>query len=251
MSTAQKGYYETIKLLLNYCPDINTNLLNAEDNNGFTALMLAARSGHPEIVKLLLERGANDDKGKSAMLLATMRGHLDIVQLLLDHHADINLSDDNGYTTLSLAVECEIWTCSRCCMNEEPTLTPLRVSEILMMAGQPCFSLLRPGIWTLSDFCWNAAPRSMLPRVITKITGGLPPLLLAVIRGFADIVTLLLKYGARGNDATEDGKTALMIAAQEENQQMSNLPQEYCTGVNAAMGSGSPPLIQADGNANL
>lgn len=107
MSTAQKGYYETIKLLLNYCPDINTNLLNAEDNNGFTALMLAARSGHPEIVKLLLERGANDDKGKSAMLLATMRGHLDIVQLLLDHHADINLSDDNGYTTLSLAVECE------------------------------------------------------------------------------------------------------------------------------------------------
>ena len=83
MSTAQKGYYETIKLLLNYCPDINTNLLNAKDNNGFTALMLAA------------------------MLLATMRGHLDIVQLLLDHHADINLSDDNGYTTLSLAVECE------------------------------------------------------------------------------------------------------------------------------------------------
>jgi ankyrin repeat protein len=62
--------------------------INKTDNNGCTALMLAARNGHPEIVCLLLEQPAIDldvfnHHGETALMLADTGNHPQIVLLLL------------------------------------------------------------------------------------------------------------------------------------------------------------------------
>jgi len=60
--------------------------VNASANNGWTALMLASRCGHYNIVRLLLEAGADvnakDDDGSTALMLASRNGYIDIVRLL-------------------------------------------------------------------------------------------------------------------------------------------------------------------------
>ncbi|KAI0830595.1 ankyrin [Trametes gibbosa] len=61
--------------------------INAPDENGYTALHLAADRGHAEVVKVLLERGADrgikDEDEFTAQELAEVAGHDEIVTLLL------------------------------------------------------------------------------------------------------------------------------------------------------------------------
>ncbi|KAI0639688.1 ankyrin [Trametes polyzona] len=62
--------------------------VNAKDENGYTALHLAADRGHTEVVRVLLERGADreikDQDGFTAKELAEVAGHDEIVNLLSD-----------------------------------------------------------------------------------------------------------------------------------------------------------------------
>ena len=56
-----------------------------------TALDIAARHGHVEIVQILLDHGvALQNGGRSALLVAVMHNHSDIVRLLLRYGADVN-----------------------------------------------------------------------------------------------------------------------------------------------------------------
>lgn len=76
--------YKTIVQLL-----LNANAqVNIQDDRGVTALMYAAVNGQPDIVRLLLDVGADpnipsEEEGLTALTMATFRGHLDIVRLLL------------------------------------------------------------------------------------------------------------------------------------------------------------------------
>ncbi|RPB21249.1 ankyrin, partial [Terfezia boudieri ATCC MYA-4762] len=59
-----------------------------------TALYSAAYSGHADVVRLLLEKGANieatrSDDGATALDSAAYSGHADVVRLLLEKGANI------------------------------------------------------------------------------------------------------------------------------------------------------------------
>jgi len=60
--------------------------VDAKNNDGFTALMLVSFSGHDDIVKTLLDAGADKDAkcGKyiTALTIASARGKVAIVQML-------------------------------------------------------------------------------------------------------------------------------------------------------------------------
>ncbi|MDA8576048.1 ankyrin repeat domain-containing protein, partial [Candidatus Marinamargulisbacteria bacterium] len=77
--------------------------------NGSTALMIAAQKGHEEIVKLLLEKGADanlaQNNGCTALMLAAGVGNNNIVELLLEKGADANLAHNNGWTALMIAAQ--------------------------------------------------------------------------------------------------------------------------------------------------
>ncbi|XP_024541349.1 ankyrin repeat domain-containing protein 17-like isoform X1 [Selaginella moellendorffii] len=116
--------------------------VNAQDQYGYTALMIAAQSGHVEVFRLLVHAGADmnlkNRKGETAICLATYsgwleqlekilldsilcdllkvenfkplhfaswRGNLEGVSKLLKHGYAVNLLDEEGYSPLMLAAK--------------------------------------------------------------------------------------------------------------------------------------------------
>lgn len=69
---------------------VRTNVdINARDIHGFTPLILAAYSGHIEVVKILLLAGANprltDNNGVNATTYAISQGHLEIADIISEY----------------------------------------------------------------------------------------------------------------------------------------------------------------------
>jgi uncharacterized protein len=88
--------------------------VDATDRHGNTPLMLAARDGHLDAVRVLIERGANLNVtakyGLSALMLAIVRGHAEVAQTLINAGADLGIRGRGaigfeGKTALDLAEE--------------------------------------------------------------------------------------------------------------------------------------------------
>jgi ankyrin repeat protein len=98
------GRADIVKLLL----ELGANV-DAKNFYGKTALMYAVAVGRTDLIKILLEKGANvnarDDYGNTVMLLASSYGRSDIVKLLLERSADINAVHDGGKTALTITTE--------------------------------------------------------------------------------------------------------------------------------------------------
>ncbi|XP_029905650.1 KN motif and ankyrin repeat domain-containing protein 3 [Myripristis murdjan] len=77
---------------------------------GQTALMLAVSHGRQEMVRALLDCGADvnvqDDEGSTALMCASEHGRAEIVSLLLEQPGcDISIVDNDGSNALSIALE--------------------------------------------------------------------------------------------------------------------------------------------------
>ncbi|KAG5888225.1 hypothetical protein JTB14_035574 [Gonioctena quinquepunctata] len=74
--------------------------LNALDQEGLGVVHWAADSGNLEILKLLVDAGADlelrDGDGQTALHYAASCGHVDCVKFLLDKGADIGVFDNDG-----------------------------------------------------------------------------------------------------------------------------------------------------------
>lgn len=91
-NAATRGNMEMVKLLLEYGADVNAA----------NPVVGAAGSGNRELVELLLEHGAKVD----GLYIAVREGHEEIVELLLENGADVNIraKKANGRTPLHIAV---------------------------------------------------------------------------------------------------------------------------------------------------
>ncbi|KAL4235906.1 KN motif and ankyrin repeat domain [Mactra antiquata] len=86
----------------------NVNIKAAKD--GQTALMFAVRQGRTDMVKILLDTGADtniqDDEGSTALMCAAEHGHTEIVKMLLNTPGcDATISDNDESTALSIAMD--------------------------------------------------------------------------------------------------------------------------------------------------
>ena len=87
-------------------PDIRVNIrINDADENGDTALMYAVQNNNIELVRLLLENGADvnieNEQAETALhYAAEQQVNLQILELLLNRGADPNSKDFIGNTLL-------------------------------------------------------------------------------------------------------------------------------------------------------
>lgn len=81
--------------------------INSQDENGETALHVAARFGHTDCARLLIEGSpsqrantelAEKTYGWTPLFTASVDGHLPIVDLLVDAEADLERLDSSGWT---------------------------------------------------------------------------------------------------------------------------------------------------------
>lgn len=81
------------------------------DFPGWPPLAYAAFNNHPQVVEYLIEKGANinarTETGATALFLAARYGHTDVVKLLLKHHADPSIADQRQETALDAAQKAE------------------------------------------------------------------------------------------------------------------------------------------------
>ena len=105
MMAAKSGNSELTSCILSLS-NPNVNLVDSE---GCTALMIAAKEGHLEVVSELLQQSASvnavDKKGDSTLIYATKSGKIDVVRKLLEVRIDINHQGQDGKTALYCAVE--------------------------------------------------------------------------------------------------------------------------------------------------
>jgi ankyrin repeat protein len=100
--------------------------MDAKDNYGWTALVVAARQGNRDVVELLLDRQADINAqtvyGETALTCTAAYGHRDVVELLVRRGADTNAQNRMGRTAEDVA-------------KTEEIRALLRVSEVAARGG--------------------------------------------------------------------------------------------------------------------
>jgi len=172
---SKEGNIEIVKLLL----DKGANV-NAKDKRDGTALMIACVKGYQTIVELLLDNkgadvNAKNNKGDNALMFTSMTGYQTIVELLLDKGADVNVTNQAGETALIAA-------------SKEGNI---EIVKLLL---------------------------NRYANVDAKDKDGLTALMFASMTGYQTIVELLLDKGADVNAKNNKGDNALMIARKNGNE---------------------------------
>jgi len=102
---AMRDYPDIASLLLDHGADIEAG----ERGSRMSPLAQAAFSGSTETAAVLLQRGASVGvrcwEGETPLHLAAKRGHVEVVRLLLDHGADI---DEAGNASHATALHCAV-----------------------------------------------------------------------------------------------------------------------------------------------
>lgn len=97
--------------------------VNAKDDIGWTALMIAVWLGNTEIAQLLIAKGtdvdAKDNNGDTALIKAAQCGETELVRLLINFGANVHVCSNGGCSALDVA--------TRFCHTE--------IEELLLEAG--------------------------------------------------------------------------------------------------------------------
>jgi ankyrin repeat protein len=195
--------------------DQDAGLIEARDENGVSALLIAVYYGQAEIVELLLELNTDLDIWEAA---AT--GRLERIDELLDQDSSlVNQFSADGFTPLGLAaffghkqVLNELITHGadvNIASNNSMKVCPLHSAVAhynAPVAFQMAKSLLEHGA-----------------KVNAVQMGGWTPLHEAAARGEVDLVKLLLQYGADKDMKNEDGTTALDLARKNSHDLVADL----------------------------
>ena len=195
------SYIDTAKILIENGADVN-----AIDFEGWRALSYAVNNGDIEIAKLLLE---NKAKIKDELLIAIkspiVESRINMMKLLIDNKANINYTDENGFTPLNIAIESG----------------DMELTKFLITNGANVNSLMQDGV-SLIGYAIAQNNMDLLQILIenganVNNTNGdswaKTPLQTASRLGLDNVVRILLTRNADINAVDMNGNTALHTAA--------------------------------------
>jgi uncharacterized protein len=242
----EAGNAEVVKLLLDAGADANQTLTHGE-----TPLMMAARTGSVGVMKELLAHGGKVDarealRGTTALMWAAANRNTEAVRLLIAKGADMNARSG-------------VVKPGRMPYLADPSRD--RIQEFIDGRGQ--------GGTVVQDERPKGAQRLVTEREKAKAAlarfpfsipvarrgakqfGGLTPLIFATKQGDLDTVQVLLKAGAKVNETSEYGWTALLDATQNRFYQLGAYLLDHGADPNIANEGGWTPLYIATDNRNI
>ncbi|WP_257264855.1 ankyrin repeat domain-containing protein [Endozoicomonas sp. ONNA2] len=188
-------------------PSIAAQLVRAvEQELPYTPLWLAAITGNPELVKLLLSSGAHLECTNpliAPLTGAAAAGHREIVQILLEHHADIQAGSTTGVNSpLYWAIK----------GGHQDLVAFLEKNGARLQIGcpgrdAPIHHAARMGFSRVVEYLLNRGED-----IDNQSTGQLTPVYAAASCGHFELVRLLLERGAN-NSHGETGENTLIWAA--------------------------------------
>ncbi|GFF53558.1 hypothetical protein IFM46972_09807 [Aspergillus udagawae] len=165
--------------------------IEARTSQGYTPLQCAAMSGNLNMFKFLLAKGAKIDvetaKGETLLHITPPVDHdcLEILRLALDHGLDVGAISSKGWTPLHQAV-----------------YVGTGVSDLAFDKTLDYINLLLSHGADINSRSVSASAETSLHLAVLAITPS------------TSLVSLLLKLGADINAMTNEGKTALHLAAE-------------------------------------
>ncbi|XP_058813085.1 uncharacterized protein LOC131677350 [Topomyia yanbarensis] len=250
---ANEGNHTLLERALNACKDPID--LEIEDLNGQTALNIAARNGHIEIVKLLLQykQPLNDGTGRfrkidvnhadrdgwTPLRSASWGGHTDVVKLLIESGAcAIDRADKEGRTALRAAA----WS-----GNED-------IVKILIEAGANVNSIDKQGRTSLiaASYMGHYDIVEILLENGADVNhtdlDGRNALCVAALcgsSGYSKVISTLLEYGANTDQTDNEGMSPLLVSSFEGNSEICELLLENGADPDMADNMGRTPLWAA------
>jgi ankyrin repeat protein len=196
---ATNGNAAMIEKLLKAGEDANAVV----SESGDTILMLAARTGRPEAVAMLLNHGADVNKtnatGQTALMWAAAERNSAAVQVLIDHKADVAAKT-----------------------HQAPPPKPM---DTIFSAPFP--------VGGMTALLFAARQNDMKSAAILLAAGadvkqgaqdGTSPILVAILNGHYTLANFLLEHGADPNAVDGKGRAALHAAVDMRNLEWSTRP---------------------------
>lgn len=212
MDVAYKGKTDSVLYWLQSGAEVDARNAGSQE----TALMYAAQQGHLDIVKILLENGADPNleprNNEEALIRAVATGQQKVAEELIRYGAKLQQTGNLDKTPLHYAagygfyyiVDMLIYYGAEIDNTARNNVTPLL---LCISAGYPSVAelLIRNG----ADL--NIANNQ-----------GMSPLMLAAHYNMVKLVKLLLKKGARINAESEENNTALSMAIRSGNPEIAD-----------------------------
>jgi len=212
--------------------------VNARNKDGTTALIVAIDKGYTDVVKALLEFGADVNlpdkkKGYTPLFFATDFGNLDVVRILLGAGADANARANDGHGPLSVAWDHPDIVKALLEAGADVNLkgkhdggtaifvaamaNNLEVVNIMVEAGADVNACANKGQTPLF-MAWGDPDitKALLEAgadVNVQSHNGDTALIRAADNGDPDVIKALLEAGANVNVQSQNGDTALFLAA--------------------------------------
>jgi ankyrin repeat protein len=220
--------------------------LDATNEDGNTALMLAALAGRTEAAKLLLDHGAKVDAKRrdrnTALVFAAECGHTALVQLLIDHGAEADAVNKHRCTPLVYACQGGHEEIVRILLHHGA-----RVDVVSSLGTTPLMLAAKGGHTRIAELLINAGADL---DAVNK--DGLSALYTAMTGGHYSIAWALIKAGASISDEIdeldEEGFSLLYHACARGDLQMIRWLIESGADVNNHGEDKFPPLIVASIN---
>lgn len=261
----QYGHLEIVKSLIN----VGANLSDLARNiDGNTPLILATKYNCPAILKVLLEAGADPNLkngNRSPLDYAALFNHPDIAKELIEAKAEINNSDDEGLTPVTIAaasgnketIETLLEYKASVDLRDNKGNTPLLqamvknhtgvVKQLIEAKANPNLSnntyrtplitaILKGNVLLVNSLLENKANISN------------HSLLFAIAVGHLEIVNSLIKAGANISDLArnnDNGNTPLMLAVKYNHPDILKVLLEASADPNLRNNYGSTALFMA------
>lgn len=263
-TTSYYGFYKCAQLLLEKAAKIEVH----ETGTGMP-LRHAALNGHPQLCQLLLEYGANPNTpfdGDYLLSESVKAGNLEMVKLLIEHGADIDITDSESQNVLQMAAVkgdkalvaylidhgADIYHADGDGFTSTHFAAGHGFAEIVQLLIESGADPQHPALngWTPLHACHaHAETTHVLLKNgvdVNKVTKeGYTPLYIAARSGNHEVLKVLLLYNPELEVTTPEGVSAITAATISGNTEVIRLLLEAGANINKKSGWNNSPLQYA------